>query len=167
MNITKLLDKQRELDVFIVKGKNLGDAYDNKFLEDRKLAVLVEIGEFANTTRCFKYWSNKGPESKEVILDEAADCLHFILSLITLTSTEVMVNLEDIVMAANIALEVGPVNLTTGFNTLYELAINEHWEDVLKSLVALVTVLGFTLEDLEDAYMKKHEVNYQRQNSGY
>lgn len=167
MNITKLLDKQRRLDIFIAKEKNLGDAYDNKFLWDRKLALLVEIGEFANTTRCFKYWSNKGPEIKERILDEAADCLHFILSLINLTNTEVRCNLEDIAISANITLELGPINLTTGFNTLYELTINEHWEDALKSLVALVTVLRFTLDDLEQAYMKKHEVNYKRQNSGY
>lgn len=167
MDIKNLLDKQGELDTFIAKEKNLGNAYDKKFLEKRKLALLVEIGEFANTTRCFKYWSNKGPEVKDRILDEAADCLHFNLSLIILTRTEVRVNLEDIVMAANIALEVGPINLTTGFNTLYELTIKEYWEDALKSLVALVTVLGFTLEDLEQAYMKKHEINYKRQNSGY
>ncbi|WP_097025399.1 dUTP diphosphatase [Clostridium peptidivorans] len=167
MDIKILLDKQRELDIFIAKEKNLGNAYDKKFLEDRKLALLVEVGEFANTTRCFKYWSNKGPEAKEVILDEAADCLHFILSLINLTNIQAKFNLEDIAMSAKLVLEIGPVNLITGFNTLFELVTKEYWEDALKSLIALVTVLGFTLKELHEAYLKKHEVNYQRQRLGY
>lgn len=167
MDIKILLDKQRELDIFIAKEKNLGNAYDKKFLEDRKLALLVEVGEFANTTRCFKYWSNKGPEVKEVILDEAADCLHFILSLINLANIQVKSNLEDIAMSAKLVLKIGPVNLITGFNTLFELVIKEYWEDALKSLIAIVTVSGFNLKELQEAYLKKHEINYQRQRLGY
>lgn len=81
MNIKELLDKQKELDLYIAKEKNLRDPYDTKWLESRKLALLVEVAELANATRCFKYWSNKGPESKERMLDESANCLHFCLSL--------------------------------------------------------------------------------------
>src|SRR5574344_1217994 len=39
------------------------------------LELLVELGEFANETRCFKYWSCKKPSSKEIILGEYSDCL--------------------------------------------------------------------------------------------
>lgn len=45
------------------------------------LALLVEIGELANETRCFKYWSNKPASEREVILEEYVDGLHFILSI--------------------------------------------------------------------------------------
>jgi dimeric dUTPase (all-alpha-NTP-PPase superfamily) len=45
-------------------------------------ALLVELGEFANETRCFKFWSLKPASPKEVvILDEYADGMHFFLSL--------------------------------------------------------------------------------------
>ncbi|MEG2909687.1 MAG: dUTP diphosphatase, partial [Erysipelotrichaceae bacterium] len=47
----------------------------------RMLALLIEIGELANETRCFKFWSNKGASSKDVILEEYADGIHFLLSL--------------------------------------------------------------------------------------
>ena len=47
----------------------------------RIMALIVEIGELANATRCFKYWSNKGSEDKAIVLDEYADGLHFFLSL--------------------------------------------------------------------------------------
>ena len=55
-------------------------SYESTFAE-RVLALLVELGEFANETRCFKYWSEKPPSPKERILDEYADALHFFLSL--------------------------------------------------------------------------------------
>jgi len=51
------------------------------FLNDRILALFTEVGEFANATKCFKYWSNKPPESKERLLDEYVDILHFYLSI--------------------------------------------------------------------------------------
>ena len=41
----------------------------------------MEIAELANETRCFKFWSNKGPSAKNTILEEYADCLHFLLTI--------------------------------------------------------------------------------------
>ena len=77
-NLTELNKKQKELDMEI--AVNHGVSYSST-RNKRTLALLVELGEFANATRTFKYWSNKGPESKERVLDEFADGLHFILSL--------------------------------------------------------------------------------------
>ena len=47
----------------------------------RRLALLVELGECVNETRCFKFWSVKGPSPAPVILEEYADGIHFLLSL--------------------------------------------------------------------------------------
>ena len=77
-DLTDLYIKQKELDLEIAKNHNIN--YENT-RNKRVLALLVELGEFANTTRTFKFWSNKGPEAKEVMLDEFADGLHFLLSL--------------------------------------------------------------------------------------
>lgn len=57
----------------------LYDNYSKDIIEKNIVELLVEIGELANETRCFKYWSNKKPSSKEVIIDEYADC--FIMTL--------------------------------------------------------------------------------------
>ena len=73
-DLTDLYSKQRELDEEI--AVNHGVSYAST-RNKRTLALLVELGEFANTTRTFKFWSNKGPEAKEVMLDEFADGLHF------------------------------------------------------------------------------------------
>ncbi len=58
------------------------DLQPKKIVKKKKmLALLVEIGELANETRCFKYWSNKPASEREVILEEYVDGLHFILSI--------------------------------------------------------------------------------------
>jgi len=61
-----------------IENKNLG----NEVLFERKvLVLLVEIGELANQTRCFKFWSKKAVLQKSVILEEFVDGVHFILSI--------------------------------------------------------------------------------------
>ena len=72
------LFKLQKLDDRIAKEHDL---QPKKLLKEKMLALLVEIGELANETRCFKYWSNKPASEREVILEEYVDGLHFILSI--------------------------------------------------------------------------------------
>jgi len=88
MEIKELLKMQEELDQYIVDmqyniidNEIKVDGNDIEFLRDRLLALQVEVSELANATRCFKYWSTKQAESKERLLDEYADCMHFMLSI--------------------------------------------------------------------------------------
>jgi len=78
MNVKELLEKQKNLDDFILKEININ--YKDR-LNSSILALVVEIGEMANEIRSHKYWSKKAPSPKEVVLDEFVDCLHFILSI--------------------------------------------------------------------------------------
>lgn len=89
MELKELLGMQRELDQHIVDNafNIIGDEIpkvdgsDKSFLIERLLALQVEVSEFANKTRCFKYWSKKKAEPKEELLDEFVDILHFWLSV--------------------------------------------------------------------------------------
>lgn len=85
MNLQKLYAMQNNLDKFIIEKsygyKAIEDHNAKCFLNDRLLALFAEVGEFANATRCFKYWSRKPQESKERLLDEYVDILHFYLSI--------------------------------------------------------------------------------------
>lgn len=78
MDLLQLFKLQKELDDRIAKEHDL---QPKKLLKEKMLALLVEIGELANETRCFKYWSNKPASEREVILEEYVDGLHFILSI--------------------------------------------------------------------------------------
>jgi len=84
LSLGELYVLQNDLDKFIVDkafGEDEMDGNDKGFLNDRLLALFTEVGEFANATRCFKYWSIKPPESKERLLDEYIDIFFFWLSI--------------------------------------------------------------------------------------
>ncbi|MCT8138628.1 dUTP diphosphatase [Anaerobacillus sp. CMMVII] len=75
MNLIKLFKKQKELDDRIVKEHNLEGQY---LLSDKILALLVELGELANETRCFKFWSDKPPSAPDIVIEEFVDGIHFL-----------------------------------------------------------------------------------------
>src|SRR5699024_2865682 len=55
MNLSNLIEKQRELLEHIVTEKQL---LEGNLIKDTFLALQVELAEFANEGRWFKYWSN-------------------------------------------------------------------------------------------------------------
>ncbi|MEK4791151.1 dUTP diphosphatase [Bacillus sp. FSL K6-2971] len=100
MNLQKMFEMQKELDDRIIREKGL-EGQD--LLPNTYVALITELGEFANEGRWFKHWSNiqepKQPEYNWMtyrddlewkpeygyksypLLEEYADCLHFFLSI--------------------------------------------------------------------------------------
>ena len=77
-----LMELQRMLDTKILENAVKVNLMSEKELLTHKFTALsVEVAEWANASRCFKYWSKKPSESKERLIDEAADVLHFFLSI--------------------------------------------------------------------------------------
>ncbi len=161
IDFTKLIQIQKDLDAKIASNHHI--SYQTT--RDRRiLSLLVEIGELANTTRCFKYWSNKGKEKDEIILDEYADGLHFFLSLgIDINSTKVVYDIKEY-----------PMDLTKQFLKTYELIIVFSKEQDMLSytnafqcFLNLIPLLGYKPSQIVDAYLKKVDVNYQRQETNY
>lgn len=74
MDWKKLFDMQKELDTYIETNHNVKQA---ELLDKKILALLVEVGELANETRCFKFWSKKKPSERDVIIEEYVDGIHF------------------------------------------------------------------------------------------
>ncbi|MEH7116565.1 dUTP diphosphatase [Neobacillus vireti] len=163
MELKKLFQMQRELDTHIEKKHGL----ENEDLFDRKvLALLVEIGELANETRSFKFWSVKPSSPKPVVLEEFVDGIHFILSL----GIECGFDQESIAIQAQESAR----NVTEQFLYVYETissfqkskAIADYLS-LFDSYLTLASLLGFTNNEIEKAYFAKNEVNYQRQQNNY
>ena len=84
--LKNLQSEQKKLDEFIREKylqRNDTISYDKKdsFLRV-KIALLVEIGEFANELKTFKHWKKQTEINWEKAKEELIDCLHFFLSLI-------------------------------------------------------------------------------------
>src|SRR5699024_11487970 len=129
---------------------------------ERILALLVELGELANETRCFKFWSTKGASDDAIILEEYVDNIHFLLSI---------GNHKGYAFSA-IQTEEANKQATTTFNHVfvkavqfYENQTKENYESLFRTYLQLASLLGFTEAAIQKAYHQKNEVNYERQRS--
>ncbi|WP_078545192.1 dUTP diphosphatase [Litchfieldia alkalitelluris] len=162
MNLHTLYKMQSVLDQHIVEQHQL----QKESLFDRKvLALLVELGELANETRSFKYWSLKPPASETIILEEFVDGVHFILSLgieLGYTKEEIHINSNQSSTAVDQFLLI-----FQRVTKLQETRSKEDFVKLVQDYFSLAYHLGFTQEQIIDAYVAKNEVNFKRQEQGY
>lgn len=157
----KLFTTQRELDYRIETKHHL----ENEALFDKKiLALLVELGECANETRCFKFWSVKKAAPRKTILEEYVDGLHFILSL----------GLELDVKNYDFYPNSDPVDKVDQFQKVYQAVVffkNEHnvetYEKLFSDFMTLGFALEFEVEEIIEAYYDKNKINHKRQDNNY
>ena len=161
IDLTHLYLKQAELDQRIADNHHV--SYETT-RERRILALLVEIGEFANATRCFKYWSNKASEPLDVVLDEYVDGLHFFLSL----GIDIKVNKKTYNYTKHAD------NLTKQVLETYRLASifykNQDEKSYIKAFQTFINIaplLKVRWNVIEKAYYKKLGENYHRQDTNY
>lgn len=143
---------------------NLYDNYNKDTIEKNIVELLVEIGELANETRCFKYWSNKSSSEKDVLLDEFADS--FLMTLCFCNMKDI--SLEDDFISVDIRDTVAQ------FKELYVIASSldselnkEIIKKVLSNLVNLGKLLEFSDEDIINGCIKKIERNKKRFETGF
>ena len=170
MNLQTLLNKQNELDSYIIKKHGLEN---QDLLNKRVLACLVEIGEQANEYQSFKYWKQEKNIDRAKVAEELVDVLHFLLSIGNLLNVE----LDDSTNAhIERAAQMGDVDYQ--YITLFHLVANiglskdieykkYFWRHSLSTFIGLYQRLGFGTGFIEAEYDKKHEENYARQNRDY
>ncbi|MCL6615525.1 MAG: dUTP diphosphatase [Anoxybacillus ayderensis] len=181
MNLRKLFEMQRELDERIVREKGLEG---QNLLPNKILALQVELAELANEWQGFKYWKrNREPrtvlteipsyagipffadaKTRNPMLEEYVDCLHFLLSIGleseigTFTGDELM------------PIKMGTVEIQ--FITLFKATVTflediNYYPDMWELFLGLGEMLGFTWNEVEEAYIAKNKINHQRQDGGY
>ncbi|GAA0456482.1 dUTP diphosphatase [Alkalibacillus silvisoli] len=162
MDWNRLYELQFELDERIMQS--LSKSRSEIYL-DKVLALMVEVGELANETRCFKYWSQRAASSREIILEEYVDGVHFILSL----------GLDYDYRYNEHKLDLPRVQLLTeGFHLVYnrieqfkQAPLESHYLQLMNAYLALGELLSFSTDEVVNAYLEKNEENHQRQEQGY
>lgn len=161
MNLHSLFNMQRDLDSFIQSNRLVeGDIFRQK-----GLALLVELAELANETRCFKFWSAKGPSERSVILEEYVDSIHFLLSL------GIEKELETLERWPKAVAERDLTELFLGTQAAIHTFIEDYsmpnYERVWSWYGALALALEFDYDEVLEAYIAKNQTNYDRQKQGY
>lgn len=141
----------------ILLDKMFYDTPNLDIIRKNKLELLVEIGEFANETKCFKYWSTKLP-NKEKSLEELADC--FIMCLSFFNYLHLDLNIKEINEKQDVILL---------FLKLYELGITfakEEKKETINAFFNNLLLIGFSLgysnDEMINACLKKIRMNIER-----
>ncbi len=232
MNLEKMFKMQSELDRRIIREKGL-EGQD--LLPNTYVALITELGEFANEGRWFKHWSNKKEPKRKVfttagatpenathfrcesddcgefptiedfknlfepnydecpiceagsvtiyrevdpLLEEYADCIHFFLSIAIKKGWQ-----EDMHIPEESLFDFKKENFEGGLSGVYlemqwrllnsrlfknEDVKNLHFQSAWDLFLEIGIVgFGFTLDQIEEAYMNKNAVNHKRQQEGY
>ncbi len=161
LRVDDLYKLQFELDQRIFDIHNVNRKQTQR---ERMLALLIELGEMINETRCFKFWSNKGPNYREVILEEYGDGLHFLLSLgIDLNDQQQIKQsmvVNDDVVGLILKVYQKMIDLSIDFNI-------ESLNIAFAYYLALAEKLDFSADDIRTYYFKKNQINHQRQDHRY
>lgn len=160
MEFKQLFKLQRELDQYIEETQKIS----RDVFQEKGLALLVELSELANETRCFKFWSTKGASERDVILEEFVDSIHFMLSLGNMRGFSLETWPE---VKQQQQLTQGFIQATAAVLIFIETQTEETYIALWQQYGVLAFNLGFTVEDIIEAYCMKNEKNYERQRSGY
>lgn len=182
VNLAKLFETQKVLRDRI--AYNESDRFDKLIL-----ALLVEIGECANEWRGFKFWSKRQfPTNEEVhsvdnqgnvyyrntLLEEYVDGLHFVLEVGLEIADEIQFDVSD--YFTDIKNEINgnqqkTKNVVEQFNYIFYLTTTAGYDFCFEYLFAayfhLGEMLGFSWDQIEQAYYSKNQINHERQNNGY
>lgn len=164
MNLNNLYNLQRNLDIKISENHNL---VNDTLISHKILALQVEVGELANETRCFKFWSLKEPSPKNVILEEFVDCLHFILSIGLYLKLDDLTTNDLSVINDGIDLTERFLRFFDSISLLKNNYSKENYIRMFSEFLSLGKQLDFEANEIEDAYLYKNNINHQRQAEGY
>jgi dimeric dUTPase (all-alpha-NTP-PPase superfamily) len=177
MNLTKLFEMQKVLRDRI--SYEQPDRF-NKLV----LALLVELGECANEWRGFKFWSkNQEPcirksrrpymdledaDYYNPLLEEYVDGLHFVLEIgLDIGRIQSEFDVDRLFLPEKVEdsfLEI--FHCSSSLFSLSKTMRRLLYDDLLQSYIFLSELLGFTWEEVEQAYFEKNKINHARQNSG-
>ncbi len=157
MSWNEIYQRNKKLDDIFMSYLN-----DKTIIDKNCLELTVEIAEFANETRCFKYWSTK-KMNKEAALEELADsimtCLFFYNYLnIEDIETQIILN-DNILVCLNEAFKLS--------TQLFDNIVPTIPTQIFNYLIHIGKLLEFKEEEIIEACFKKIVKQENRLKEGY
>lgn len=163
--IKEMLQMQAELDKSIMSAYGLTEIDE----ENLRMAILDEVGELTHELKGDWCWWKKtqAPVDDKKVLGELVDVWHFVLSyqnhfnfgketlLIFLDEVEISDRFLERFREGYLTLPIALTLLVSDGNSIIEM------------LIAITEYIGFTIEQVYEAYCGKNKINYQRLESGY
>lgn len=163
--IKEMLQMQAKLDEAIMKEYGLDEIDEEKL----NMAILDEVGELTHELKANWCWWKKSqaPVDNEKVLGELVDIWHFALSY------QNHFNYGEEGIKSAYMFKRNSKNILNLLTTK-EFKLSETFADLialrcdkLETLIAITEYLGFTIEQVYEAYCGKNKINYQRLENGY
>ncbi len=161
MKITKLLKIQKELDQAIEKKHNVKAS---EIVNQKIIALYVEVGEFTNEVANFKYWKSNKNISKDKVLEEYVDCLHFYLTLFIFKNVK-----QEIIEPSKIESDFDKMTLDL-YQSITKMHKNLNQKTLHESFEIFLVIgksLDFNWSEVEKHYLLKNKVNFERLKNNY
>lgn len=156
-----IYDENKKLDQMF---NSLYSVSEKDIVRKNKLELLVELGELANETRCFKYWSNKGVNN-ELVFEEYADCIIMVLCFFNMMNIDFNESFDYDKMACD------NVDLIGYLYKLCSMFYEKEDRNLIKEIFLRFIYLGYNLgmddSDIIDACLKKIDKNKERFKDGF
>lgn len=163
--IKEMLQMQKKLDEAIMEEYGLTEIDE----ENLRIAILDEVGELTHELKGDWCWWKKTqtPVDDKKVLGELVDIWHFVLSYqnhfnFGEEARLSYLNEEELSNGMLKRLRTKKSNLS---KVLTRLVIFE--SSIIPVLIAITEYLGFTIEQVYEAYSDKNKINYQRLKEGY
>ncbi len=161
MNLNKIFGMQMLLDKAIMKAH--GEKSIMRIKEKRIVALLVELGEFANEYSAFKYWKKNKTIDEAKLIEEFVDGIHFLSTMaIELNSA---FNIEPIILN-----EDKSIQLLETFKEISSLSNDYSKKQIEKCLglyLGIAEQLNISENQIEDFYIVKNKTNFERIKNNY
>jgi dimeric dUTPase (all-alpha-NTP-PPase superfamily) len=164
MKLELYYEKQLELEKFVCQ--NIGMEWDEfnsvPMTDKRVFAFKVELAEFSNETGWFKYWKQSHKMDQANTLEEFVDCVHFIVAI------GLHRNYNKFIQSLQWEEWLIPPEELL-YSSIMENSIDSSskWKRTFEQLIAIGIKLGYTLDEIETAYLLKNKKNIERQISNY
>lgn len=137
-----------------------GDENHERYIDDLECGITHEY------MKCEDCDGTGKIGEKNPLLEEYVDCLHFILTIGLEIGVEEEIDWDDITTdESNITRQF--LEITERILELDQWENKDSWQELFEEFYLLGKLLGFTWEEVEEAYYAKNKVNHERQNAGY
>lgn len=160
MSMLHSLQSDLHADIAVANGI---DMQNYEVLDNLVFSFFVEIGELANEVEFFKYWKKKKRNDREAQLEELVDCVHILLGICDIRGY------QKIMREAEPFAFWEDADYYDMFILLKRLELGT-FQDVSMAFSLVLGIglkMGFTIDDIVNAYVKKNAKNVERQETGY
>lgn len=164
MNLEMFYEKQEYLEKFV--RDNIGMSEEEfssvEMVDKRVFAFKVELGEFSNEVGWFKYWKQSHVVHYDKVIEELADCIHFLLAIGLYRKYQPFIKELD----WEFWMDKDSKNMYHDTMT-NPIASSGQWRVAFEQLIAIGVKLGFSIEHITLAYLLKNQKNIERQLNNY